>query len=121
MRHRPIGIGIQGLADAFIMMRYAFDSDEARQLNKDIFETLYYAACTASKDLAIAEGAYETFKGSPASKGILQFDMWNVKPTDRWEWDVLKVEIKKHGMRNSLLIAPICSKGKMVSASNCDW
>jgi len=121
MRHRPIGIGIQGLADAFIMMRYAFDSDEARQLNKDIFETLYYAACTASKDLAIAEGAYETFKGSPASKGILQFDMWNVKPTDRWEWDVLKVEIKKHGMRNSLLIAPMptASTAQILGNNEC--
>jgi len=121
MRHRPIGIGIQGLADAFIMMRYAFDSDEARQLNIDIFETLYYAACTASKDLAIAEGAYETFKGSPASKGILQFDMWNVKPTDRWEWDVLKSEIKKHGMRNSLLIAPMptASTAQILGNNEC--
>ena len=121
MRHRPIGIGIQGLADAFIMMRYAFDSDEARQLNKDIFETLYYASCTASKDLAIEEGAYETFKGSPASKGILQFDMWNVKPTDRWEWDVLKVEIKKHGMRNSLLIAPMptASTAQILGNNEC--
>jgi ribonucleoside-diphosphate reductase alpha chain len=121
MRHRPIGIGIQGLADAFIMMRYAFDCDEARQLNKDIFETLYYAACTASKDLAIEEGAYETFKGSPASKGILQFDMWNVKPTDRWEWDVLKAEIKKHGMRNSLLIAPMptASTAQILGNNEC--
>jgi len=121
MRHRPIGIGIQGLADAFIMMRYAFDCDEARQLNKDIFETLYYAACTASKDLAIEDGAYETFKGSPASKGILQFDMWNVKPSDRWEWDVLKAEIKKHGMRNSLLIAPMptASTAQILGNNEC--
>ena len=78
MRHRPIGLGVQGLADAFILMRFPFDSDEARQLNKDVFETIYYAACTASKDMAKEEGAYETFPGSPASEGKLQFDMWNV-------------------------------------------
>ncbi|MDA0568095.1 MAG: ribonucleoside-diphosphate reductase subunit alpha, partial [Bacteroidetes bacterium] len=107
MRHRPIGIGIQGLADVFILMRHAFDSDEAKTLNKEIFETLYYAACTASKDLAKADGAYETFKGSPASEGKLQFDLWDVTPSDRWEWDVLKEEIQKHGMRNSLLLAPM--------------
>jgi ribonucleoside-diphosphate reductase alpha chain len=95
MRHRPIGIGVQGLADAFILMRQAFESEEARQLNKDIFETIYYAALTASKDLAIEKGPYESYKGSPVSKGILQFDMWNVKPSDRWEWDLLREEIKK--------------------------
>ena len=89
MRHRPIGIGVQGLADAFILMRQAFESEEARQLNKDIFETIYYAALTASKDLAIEKGPYESYKGSPVSQGILQFDMWNVKPSDRWEWDCL--------------------------------
>ena len=86
-------------------MRFPFDSDEARQLNKDVFETIYYAACTASKDMAKEEGAYETFEGSPASEGKLQFDMWDVTPSDRWEWDVLKDEIKEHGMRNSLLMA----------------
>jgi len=107
MRHRPIGIGIQGLADAFILLRHAFDSDAAKQLNKDIFETIYYAAATASKDLAKEEGHYETFPGSPASEGKLQFDMWDVTPSDRWEWDVLKEEIKEHGMRNSLLLAPM--------------
>ncbi len=106
-RHRPIGIGVQGLADAFILMRYPFDSEEAKALNREVFETIYYAACTASKDLAKEEGAYETFKGSPASKGKLQFDLWGVTPTERWEWDVLKSEIKKHGMRNSLLMAPM--------------
>ena len=89
MRHRPIGLGVQGLADAFILMRFPFDSDEARQLNKDVFETIYYAACTASKDMAKEEGAYETFPGSPASEGKLQFDMWDVTPSDRWEWDCL--------------------------------
>jgi len=121
MRHRPIGIGIQGLADVFILMRHAFDSDEARKLNKEIFETLYYAACTASKDLAKIDGAYETFKGSPASKGILQYDMWNVTPSKRWEWDVLKEEIKKHGMRNSLLIAPMptASTAQILGNNEC--
>ena len=107
MRHRPIGIGVQGLADAFILMRQAFESEEARQLNKDIFETIYYAALTASKDLAIEKGPYESYKGSPVSQGILQFDMWNVKPSDRWEWDLLREEIKKNGVRNSLLLAPM--------------
>ena len=121
MRHRPIGIGVQGLADAFILMRLPFDSDEAQQLNKDIFETIYYAACTASKDLAIEEGAYETFKGSPASEGKLQFDLWGVKPSDRWEWDVLKEEIKKHGMRNSLLMAPMptASTAQILGNNEC--
>lgn len=107
MRHRPIGLGVQGLADAFILMRYPFASDKAKQLNKDIFETIYYAALTASKDLAKEEGPYESYKGSPISKGIFQFDMWKVKPSDRWEWDVLKEEIKKYGVRNSLLLAPM--------------
>ena len=107
MRHRPIGLGVQGLADAFIMMGYPFESEQARALNREVFETIYYAAMTASKDLAIADGPYETFKGSPVSKGQFQFDMWGVTPTDRWEWDVLKGEVKKHGVRNSLLLAPM--------------
>ena len=107
MRHRPIGIGVQGLADTFILMRLPFTSPRAKQLNKEIFETIYYAAMTASKDLAVKEGPYETIKGSPVSKGIFQFDMWNVTPSDRWEWDVLKEEVKKHGVRNSLLLAPM--------------
>ncbi len=107
MRHRPIGLGVQGLADAFILMRYPFDSEKARQLNKDIFETLYYAALTASKDLAKEDGPYESYEGSPVSQGILQHDMWGVKPSDRWEWGVLKAEIKKYGVRNSLLLAPM--------------
>ena len=101
MRHRPIGIGVQGLADAFILMRHAFDSSEAKQLNKEIFETIYYAAVTASKDLAMENGPYETWKGSPISDGVFQFDMWKVKPTDRWEGDLLREEVKKHGVRNS--------------------
>jgi ribonucleoside-diphosphate reductase alpha chain len=121
MRHRPIGIGVQGLADAFIMMRYPFDSDEARQLNKDIFETIYYASLTASKDLAKVHGAYETYEGSPVSQGILQYDMWNVTPGPRWEWDVLKAEIKKYGVRNSLLIAPMptASTSQILGNNEC--
>ena len=121
MRHRPIGIGVQGLADAFILMRQAFESEEARQLNKDIFETIYYAALTASKDLAIEKGPYESYKGSPVSKGILQFDMWNVKPSDRWEWDLLREEIIKNGVRNSLLLAPMptASTAQILGNNEC--
>jgi len=121
MRHRPIGIGVQGLADAFILMRQAFESEEARQLNKDIFETIYYAALTASKDLAIEKGPYESYKGSPISEGILQFDMWNVKPSDRWEWDLLREEIQKNGVRNSLLLAPMptASTAQILGNNEC--
>ena len=121
MRHRPIGLGVQGLADVFILMRHPFDSDEARALNREIFETIYYAACTASKDLAKEEGAYETFKGSPASEGRLQFDLWGVTPTDRWEWNVLKDEIKEHGLRNSLLLAPMptASTAQILGNNEC--
>lgn len=121
MRHRPVGIGVQGLADAFILMRFPFDSEEAKQLNKDVFETIYYAACTASKDMAIEEGPYETFAGSPASEGRLQFDLWGVTPSARWEWDVLKEEIKKHGMRNSLLMAPMptASTAQILGNNEC--
>ena len=107
MRHRPIGLGVQGLADAFILMRYPFDSQKAKDLNRDIFETIYYAALTASKDLAKVDGPYESYEGSPISQGQFQFDMWGVKATNRWEWDVLKEEIMKHGVRNSLLLAPM--------------
>jgi ribonucleoside-diphosphate reductase alpha chain len=121
MRHRPIGIGIQGLADAFILMRFPFDSEEARLLNKEIFETIYYASLTASKDLAKEHGAYETYEGSPVSQGILQYDMWNVTPGPRWEWDVLKAEIKKYGVRNSLLIAPMptASTSQILGNNEC--
>lgn len=121
MRHRPIGIGVQGLADAFIAMRFPFESDEAKQLNKEIHETIYYAALTASKDLAIKEGPYSTFTGSPVSQGILQFDMWNVKPGDRWEWGVLRDEVKKHGVRNSLLLAPMptASTSQILGNNEC--
>jgi ribonucleoside-diphosphate reductase alpha chain len=121
LRHRPIGIGVQGLADAFILMRMPFDSEEAKQLNKEIFETIYYAAMTASKDLAIKEGPYETWKGSPVSEGVFQFDMWGVEPTDRWEWDVLREEVKKHGVRNSLLLAPMptASTAQILGNNEC--
>ncbi len=121
MRHRPIGIGVQGLADAFILMRYPFDSPEAKALNKEVFETIYYAAVTASKDLAIENGAYETWKGSPISEGEFQFDMWGVTPTDRWEWDVLREEVKEHGVRNSLLLAPMptASTAQILGNNEC--
>ncbi|TXI86161.1 MAG: ribonucleoside-diphosphate reductase subunit alpha [Crocinitomicaceae bacterium] len=121
LRHRPIGLGVQGLADAFIMMRYPFESEEARALNREIFETIYYASMTASKDLAKVEGAYETFAGSPTSKGIFQFDMWNVTPTNRWEWDVLKEEVKTYGVRNSLLLAPMptASTAQILGNNEC--
>jgi ribonucleoside-diphosphate reductase subunit M1 len=107
MRNRPIGIGVQGQADAFILMRYPFDSEEAMQLNKDIFETIYYGALKESCELAKIEGPYQTYAGSPVSKGILQFDMWNVTPSSRWDWTSLREEIKLHGIRNSLLLAPM--------------
>ncbi|GAB5539264.1 MAG: ribonucleoside-diphosphate reductase subunit alpha [Salibacteraceae bacterium] len=120
-RHRPIGLGVQGLADAFILMRYPFDSPEAKQLNKDIFETIYYAALTASKDLSKEHGPYETYEGSPISQGKFQFDLWNVEPGTRWEWDVLREEIKEHGVRNSLLMAPMptASTSQILGNNEC--
>jgi ribonucleoside-diphosphate reductase alpha subunit len=121
MKHRPIGIGIQGLADAFIMLKMPFDSPGARTLNKEIFETLYFASMTASMDLAKVEGPYETFKGSPVSKGIFQFDMWNVTPSERWDWTKLKQEVKKNGVRNSLLLAPMptASTSQILGNNEC--
>lgn len=106
-RHRPVGLGVQGLADVFILLRLPFESELASIINKNIFETIYFAAMTASKDLAKESGAYESFAGSPVSKAIFQFDMWNVTPTDRWDWNALKEEVKKYGVRNSLLVAPM--------------
>ena len=106
-RHRPIGIGVQGLADAFILMRYPFESPEAQLLNIQIFETIYYAALEASCELAAELGPYDTYAGSPVSKGILQYDMWGKTPTDLCDWKLLKEKIAKHGMRNSLLLAPM--------------
>ena len=122
MRHRPIGIGVQGLADTFLKLRMPFDSQEARQLNKEIFETLYFASLSASKDMSIKDGHYETFPGSPTSKGILQFDLWNKKPpSKRWNWKKLKEDIKKHGLRNSLLLAPMptASTSQILGNNEC--
>lgn len=121
MRHRPIGLGVQGLADAFILMRLPFDSEEARKLNRDIFETIYYAAMTSSKDLSKEYGPYETYEGSPVSQGQFQFDMWGVEPTDRWEWSVLREEVKKYGVRNSLLVAPMptASTAQILGNNEC--
>ena len=121
MRHRPIGLGVQGLADAFILMRFPFDSPEARTLNKEVFETIYYAAMTASKDMAKEDGPYETYEGSPVSKGEFQFDMWGVTPSSRWEWDILKEEVKEHGVRNSLLMAPMptASTAQILGNNEC--
>merc|ERR1719175_529246 len=107
MRHRPIGIGIQGLADAYILMRYPFESEEAATLNKQIFETIYYGALEASCEIAEVDGPYSTYSGSPVSKGILQYDMWGVTPTSLHDWAALKTKISKHGVRNSLLLAPM--------------
>lgn len=107
LKHRPIGLGVQGLADVFILLRLPFESDLAKMLNKNIFETIYFAAMTASKDLAKEVGAYETFAGSPVSKGIFQFDMWGVEPSNRHDWESLKQEVMQFGVRNSLLLAPM--------------
>ena len=107
MRHRPIGIGVQGLADAFAKMRLPFECEGAMQLNKDIFETMYFASAEASCELAVKEGAYETYLGSPMSKGVMQPDMWGVVPSTRWDWAGLRAKIAQHGMRNSLLLAPM--------------
>lgn len=121
VRHRPIGLGVQGLADTFIMMGFPFESAEARALNREIFETIYYASMTASKDLAKVDGPYESFAGSPTSKGQFQFDLWGVTPTNRWEWDVLKEEVKEHGVRNSLLLAPMptASTAQILGNNEC--
>lgn len=121
MRHRPIGLGVQGLADAFILLRLPFESELAKILNINIFETIYFAAMTASKDLAIKEGAYESFHGSPLSKGIFQFDMWNVQPSNRWDWDSLRKEVVEHGVRNSLLVAPMptASTSQILGNNEC--
>jgi ribonucleoside-diphosphate reductase subunit M1 len=121
MRHRPIGLGVQGLADAFIKMRMAFDSPEAQELNKQIFETIYFAALTASCALAKKLGTYKTYEGSPVSKGILQPDMWNVTPSDRWDWAALRADIAEHGVRNSLLVAPMptASTSQILGNNEC--
>jgi ribonucleoside-diphosphate reductase alpha chain len=121
VRHRPIGLGVQGLADVFILLRLPFESDMAKMLNKNIFETLYFAAMTASKDLAKEQGSYQTFEGSPVSKGIFQFDMWGVQPTDRHDWDALRKEVIEFGVRNSLLVAPMptASTSQILGNNEC--
>jgi ribonucleoside-diphosphate reductase alpha chain len=121
MRHRPIGIGVQGLADVFMMMRLPFDCQQAKELNRDIHETIYYASMETSMELAKKEGPYETFKGSPLSKGLFQFDLWNEKPSDRWDWESLRKEVIKHGTRNSLLVAPMptASTSQILGNNEC--
>lgn len=121
MRHRPIALGVQGLADAFMMLRLPFDSEEAKKLNIEIFETIYHGACEASMELAKEEGHYETFPGSPASQGQLQFDLWGKTPTALWDWNTLKEQIKLNGMRNSLLVAPMptASTSQILGYNEC--
>jgi ribonucleoside-diphosphate reductase alpha chain len=121
MRHRPIGLGVQGLADAFILLGMAFDSDAAKQLNIDIFETIYFAAITESAALAEKRGTYESFQGSPMSKGMFQFDLWGVTPSKRWDWDGLRERVKKVGIRNSLLVAPMptASTSQILGNNEC--
>ncbi|TVP51332.1 MAG: ribonucleoside-diphosphate reductase subunit alpha [Mongoliibacter sp.] len=121
-RHRPIGLGVQGLADTFISLRMPFDSEEAKGLNKDIFETIYFAAMETSMELAKTQGTYETYEGSPTSKGQFQFDLWGVTPeSGRWAWDDLKVKVKKYGVRNSLLVAPMptASTSQILGNNEC--
>ena len=121
MRHRPIGIGVQGLADVFMLMGLSFTSEGARQMNRDIFETIYHAAVTESCEMAKVEGAYETFRGSPADLGKLQFDLWGVRPSDRYDWPALKHAIHEYGMRNSLLMAPMptASTSQILGYNEC--
>ncbi|KAK9466742.1 ribonucleotide reductase [Lipomyces arxii] len=121
MRHRPIAVGVQGLADAFLALRLPFDSPGGKQLNLQIFETIYHAAIEASIELAAEFGAYETYEGSPASKGVLQYDMWNVTPSDLWDWDELKENLAKYGLRNSLLVAPMptASTSQILGFNEC--
>eukprot|EP01128_Nolandella_sp_AFSM9_P011292 TRINITY_DN7_c4_g1_i2.p1 TRINITY_DN7_c4_g1~~TRINITY_DN7_c4_g1_i2.p1 ORF type:complete len:591 (-),score=150.87 TRINITY_DN7_c4_g1_i2:93-1865(-) len=121
MRHRPVGLGVQGLADTFCKMRLPFTCDEAKVLNKDIFETMYFAALSESNEVAKRDGPYSTFKGSPASKGILQFDMWGVTPSDRWDWATLRASVVEHGIRNSLLLAPMptASTSQILGNNEC--
>lgn len=120
-RHRPIGIGVQGLADTFAIMKMAFDSDDAKQLDREIFEAIYFGAMEASVDLAEKEGAYETFEGSPLSQGLFQFDLWGESPSDRWDWNTLRARVMKSGARNSLLLAPMptASTSQILGNTEC--
>ena len=121
LRHRPIGIGVQGLADVFLAFGLPFESEGARRLNREIFETIYYAALSASVELAGRDGPYSSFAGSPASRGVLQYDMWGVEPGPRWDWAALKREIAAHGLRNSLLVAPMptASTAQILGNNEC--
>jgi len=124
MRHRPVGLGVQGLADTFIKLRMPFDSEEAKALNKEIFETMYFAAVSSSKDQAVKDGAYETYEGSPISQGQFQHNLWGVKDEDlsgRWDWKELREEVEKHGVRNSLLMAPMptASTSQILGNNEC--
>lgn len=121
MRHRPIGIGVQGFADALSILRLPFESEEALKLNREIFETIYYGAMTASKDLAREQGTYETYPGSPVSEGLFQYDLWGVTPGPRWNWNALKEEVAKYGVRNSLLVAPMptASTSQILGNNEC--
>ena len=121
LRHRPIGIGVQGLADVYQMLRLPFDGPEAGNVNKLIFETIYHGALTESCKLAQIDGPYETFEGSPTSQGILQYHMWNTTPSDLWNWDTLIEDIKTHGLRNSLLLAPMptASTSQILGNNEC--
>jgi ribonucleoside-diphosphate reductase alpha chain len=121
MKNRPIGIGVQGLADTFFKLRMSFDSADARRLNKEIFETIYYASLTASADLAKQDGHYESYEGSPISKGILQHDLWGVETSSRWDWNSLRAKIKTYGVRNSLLMAPMptASTSQILGNNEC--
>lgn len=122
LRHRPIGLGVQGLADTFITLRMPFESDEARRLNKEIFETIYFAAMESSMEMAITDGPYSTWEGSPISQGIFQFDMWGVSPdSGRWNWEELREKVKTHGVRNSLLVAPMptASTSQILGNNEC--
>lgn len=121
MRHRPIGVGVQGLADTFMALRMPFDSPEARTLNKQIFETIYHGALEASSEIAETDGPYETYEGSPASKGQFQYDLWGVTPSDLWDWAALKSKIARTGLRNSLLVAPMptASTSQILGFNEC--
>ena len=121
MKNRPIGLGVQGLADTFFKMRMSFDSAQARELNKQIFETIYFAALSASADLAKEHSHYESYEGSPISQGILQHDMWGVTPSNRWDWTTLRAKIKTYGVRNSLLMAPMptASTSQILGNNEC--
>lgn len=122
MRHRPIGLGVQGLADTFFAMRMPFESKEALELNNEIFETIYFAALSASSDLAEKHGPYQTYDGSPMSQGLMQFDMWGIKPTGKhWDWEALRAKVKAHGVRNSLLVAPMptASTSQILGNNEC--